>query len=166
MAPVVVVVGRDGAVVSQNDRARRMMGEKLGGLCWDVVGTLEEAEGLPCEPGCVERLLSRGPDCTRRVDVRFAGRRHNLTCIPVDDTVVCLLDCVGEQEPKQSQLLTSRERDIVALLAAGLETGAVGKKLGVSESTVRSHVENMRTKLGVGTRAALVAVGFRLGYLS
>jgi DNA-binding CsgD family transcriptional regulator len=164
--PAVVVARRDGTLVSQNAPARRLMGKKLGSPCWNVIGTLEQAEGLDCRPGCVERLLSRGPDCTRRTDVRLSGRRHDLTCIPVDDVVVCLLDRNAGQDPEKWRLLTSRERDVLSLLAEGLETAAVAKKLEVSESTVRSHVENMRAKLGVGTRAALVALGFRTGYLS
>ena len=164
--PAVIIAGRDGTVVSQNGSARRMMGERLGSFCWNVVGALEQAEGLPCRPGCVGRLLCRGFDRTRRTDVRLAGRRHHLTCIPVDDIVVCLLNRNSEQDPAVWQLLTSREREVLSLLAAGLETAAVAMELEVRESTVRSHVENMRTKLGVGTRAALVAAGFRLGYLS
>jgi len=166
MVSAVVVVRRDGALVSQNGPARQLMGEGLGSFCWNVVGTLERAEGLPCQPGCARRLLSRGLDGTRQTDVRLAGRRHQLTCIPVDDVVVCLLDREAEQDPEKWQPLTSRERDVLSLLAAGLETSAVAKELEVGESTVRSHVENMRAKLGVGTRAALVALGFRLGYLS
>jgi DNA-binding CsgD family transcriptional regulator len=166
MVPAVVVARRDGALVSQNAPARRMMGKELGSFCWNVVGSLEQAEGLPCRPGCVARLLARGPDRTCRRDIRLAGRRHHLTCIPMGDVVVCLLDRDAEQDPEKWQLLTSRECDVLSLLAAGLETAATAKQLGVSESTVRSHVENMRAKLGVGTRAALVALGFRLGYLS
>jgi DNA-binding CsgD family transcriptional regulator len=166
VVPAVVVARKDGALVSQNAPARRMMGEKLGSFCWNVVGKLEQAEGLSCRPDCVARLLSRGPDRTRRTNVRLVGRRYQLTCVPVDDVVVCLLNRDAEQDPKKWQLLTSRECDVLSLLAAGLETAAVAEKLAVSESTVRSHVENMRSKLGVGTRAALVALGFRLGYLS
>jgi DNA-binding NarL/FixJ family response regulator len=143
-----------------------MMGEQLGSFCWNVVGELKEAEGLPCRRGCVKRLLARGLDRACRTNIRLSGRRHYLTCIPVGDVVVCLLNHNAEQDPTSWQLLTARERDVLSLLAAGLETAAVAKELDVRDSTVRSHVENMRTKLGVGTRAALVAAGFRLGYLS
>ena len=68
--------------------------------------------------------------------------------------------------PPARQLLTDREQQVLTLLAAGDETPAVAEKLNVSASTVRTHVEKMRVKLGVRTRAALVAVGFRFGYLS
>jgi DNA-binding CsgD family transcriptional regulator len=166
MLTAVLVARRDGALVSQNAPARRMVGEGVGESCWDVVGRLPQAEELPCEPGCVGRILSRGPGNSRRTEIRLAGRRHHLTCVAADDVVVCLLDRGGEQDPEKWQRLTSRERDVLSLIAAGLETGAIAEELEVGGSTVRSHVENMRAKLGVGTRAALVAMGFRLGYLS
>lgn len=165
-APAVVVARKDGTVVSQNTTARRMMGRGEGKPCWDVVGGLERAEGLPCRANCVGRLLAEGMERTQRVDLKLAGREHHLTCVPVDDLAVCVLNCGAEHDPDQWQALTAREQDVLSLLAAGDETPAVAKKLGVSEYTVRTHVEKMRSKLGVGTRAALVALGFRFGYLS
>ncbi len=163
--PAVVVAQKDGTLVLQNSPARRMMGAGKGKLCWEVVGGLDGAEGLPCETGCVGRLLNDGMDCTQRTDFKLAGREHRLTCVPVDDVAVCVLNSGAEREPAKWQALTSREQDVLSLLATGDETPAVAKKLEVSESTVRSHVEKMRSKLGVSTRAALVALGFRLGYL-
>lgn len=55
---------------------------------------------------------------------------------------------------------------MLQLLAEGETTGSVAARLELGESTVRTHVEHMRTKLGASTRAALVALGFRLGYLN
>ena len=164
--PAVVVARKDGTVIAQNAPARRLMGPGAGEMCWDVVGGLKETEGLPCQPHCVGRLLAEGLDRTQRADLKLAGREHRLTCVPVDDTVVCVLDRDAEHDPDEFQLLTAREQDVLSLLADGDETQAVAKKLDVSESTVRTHVEKMRAKLGVRTRAALVALGFRFGYLS
>ena len=164
--PAVVVARKDGTLVTQNSSARRMMGPGTGKLCWNVVGGLEKAEGLPCQPDCVARLLAQGLERAQRADLKLAGRAHRLTCVPVDDTVVCVLNHGAEHEPNEFQRLTAREQDVLLLLADGNETPAVAKNLGVSESTVRTHVEKMRAKLGVRTRAALVALGFRFGYLS
>jgi len=172
--PAVVVARKDGILVSQNAPARHLMGPGEGRPCWNVVGGLERAEGLPCQTDCVGRLLAAGLERTQRVELKLAGREYRLTCVPVDDTVVCVLNCSAEHDPDQWQTLTDREQDVLSLLeqdvlsllAAGDETPAVAEKLEVSESTVRTHVENMRTKYGVRTRAALVALGFRFGYLS
>jgi len=70
------------------------------------------------------------------------------------------------QPPRLIQPLSPRERQILTLLANGETTASAANHLGVCESTVRTHVERMRSKLSANTRAAIVAEGFRLGYLS
>ena len=55
--------------------------------------------------------------------------------------------------------LTDREREVLALIAGGASTVAMSACLGVSSSTVRTHVQNVMQKLQVThrTKAALVA---------
>lgn len=53
--------------------------------------------------------------------------------------------------------LTPREREVLALVAAGLGNHAIGHALGLSEKTVRNYVAGILVKLGVPTRAAAVA---------
>ena len=53
--------------------------------------------------------------------------------------------------------LTSRERDVVALLATGLTTKQVAQRLGVSPTTVRRHVSSAVHKLGARDRRAVIA---------
>ena len=55
--------------------------------------------------------------------------------------------------------LTSREREIVlTLLTGGLSNKYVGRKLNLSEGTVKVHLHNIYQKLGVKNRTALVAL--------
>jgi two-component system, NarL family, nitrate/nitrite response regulator NarL len=55
--------------------------------------------------------------------------------------------------------LTSREREIVLTLAAGgLSNKDVGRRLTLSEGTVKVHLHNIYQKLGVKTRTALVVL--------
>jgi DNA-binding CsgD family transcriptional regulator len=54
-------------------------------------------------------------------------------------------------------LLTTREREIMALIAEGLTDPQIAGRLHVSTHTVHRHVANVRTKLGVGSRAAAAA---------
>ncbi len=70
------------------------------------------------------------------------------------------------EAPESWQTLTTRECDVLELLAAGATSASAADALGLSESTVRTHVEKMLTKLDASNRAELVAWGFRLGYLS
>ena len=53
--------------------------------------------------------------------------------------------------------LTAREREIVHLLATGLSGVEVGERLFLSSETVRTHIRNAMQRLGVKTRAHLVA---------
>ena len=60
--------------------------------------------------------------------------------------------------------LTSRERECLELLVDGLDTTAMAHRLGVSRTTIRTHVQSLLTKLGVHSRleAASFAVRHRL----
>ncbi len=164
--PAVVVANRDGTLISQNAPALRLMGQGVGKPCWKTVGGLQNAEGLPCEQGCVGRLIAKGLNQTQHTDLELGGRRHHLTCIPLDEIVVCMLRPDGEQQPEKWQILTAREQEVLQLLSAGETTSSIAETLNIGESTVRTHVEKMRDKLGVSTRAGLVAIGFRLSYLA
>jgi DNA-binding CsgD family transcriptional regulator len=164
--PAVLVVQNDGTVATQNRAARRLLGEKKGQYCWDAVGGLNGAEGLPCQRDCALKLLAGGMDNSRQCSFRYAGQRAQLTCVAVDDALVCAISHDREETPESWQTLTPRERTILELLALGETTASAATILGIREATVSTHVENMRGKLGVKTRAAIVASGFRLGYLS
>lgn len=164
--PAVLVAEREGGVIVQNRAARQLMGVAKGRNCWDVVGGMKQAEGLPCATGCVRELLAAGVDRSCHTRFSLAGRRHDLTCVPMDDVVICTLNAEKGTRPDASETLTARELDVLELLADGETTQSAARQLGVRESTLRTHVEKMRFKLGVNTRAAIVALGFRLGYLS
>ena len=50
--------------------------------------------------------------------------------------------------------LTDREAEVLQLAARGLSRRETAQKLYVSESTVRTHLEHIYTKIGVSSRAA------------
>ena len=54
--------------------------------------------------------------------------------------------------------LTSRENEIVFALAEGLSNKDVGRKLSLSEGTVKVHLHNIYSKLGVKNRTALAVL--------
>ncbi len=58
--------------------------------------------------------------------------------------------------------LTSREGEILRLLAGGLAPAQIASELSISPKTVATHVEHIYAKLGVHTRAQAVARAFRL----
>lgn len=61
--------------------------------------------------------------------------------------------------------LTARERECLALLVQGLSTAAMVKVLGVSRTTVRTHVQALLTKLGVHSRLEAASFAVRHGLL-
>ena len=61
--------------------------------------------------------------------------------------------------------LSSREQEVLRLIAQGLGNTAVAAALDLSEHTVKRHVANILTKLALPTRAAAVAHASRTGLL-
>jgi pimeloyl-ACP methyl ester carboxylesterase/DNA-binding CsgD family transcriptional regulator len=61
--------------------------------------------------------------------------------------------------------LTERETEVLALIASGLSDRQIAERLVLSPHTVHRHVANLRTKLGLPTRAAAVAAAARRGLI-
>ena len=59
--------------------------------------------------------------------------------------------------------LTEREREVMTLVASGLQSGDVAERLFLSPETVKSHVHNAMGKLGAHTRAHAVAIALVTG---
>ena len=58
---------------------------------------------------------------------------------------------------RQRSLLTAREREIAALLGHGRTNRQIADELVTAERTIETHTRNMREKLGLATRAQLIA---------
>lgn len=59
--------------------------------------------------------------------------------------------------------LTEREREVLALMIEGLNNVQIAGRLTVSPSTIKSHVSNILSKLGVASRTEAVALALRHG---
>jgi DNA-binding NarL/FixJ family response regulator len=90
-----------------------------------------------------EALLS--PAVTRRLIAEFALRTREARSLP------------GLDE------LTSREREVVALIASGLSNEEISREIYVSPSTVKTHAVRAMTKLGARDRAQLVVFAYQAG---
>ena len=62
--------------------------------------------------------------------------------------------------------LTQREREVMHLLASGLQNKEIAKRLGISDHTVKFHVNGILGKLGVETRTEAVVQAARLGIVA
>jgi DNA-binding NarL/FixJ family response regulator len=91
-----------------------------------------------------EALLS--PKITRRLIAEFAAQPQPVATVTAD------LD-----------ELTEREREVVALVGAGLSNEEIAAELVVSPATARTHVSRAMTKVGARDRAQLVVVAYESG---
>ncbi|MFV0430188.1 MAG: response regulator [Arachnia sp.] len=91
-----------------------------------------------------ESLLS--PTVTRTVISRFAGR----TSAP------------GTAHPRLGDL-TEREREVLELVAEGLNNDELAARLFISKATARTHVSRILMKLSARDRAQLVVIAYQSG---
>ncbi len=87
-------------------------------------------------------------------DVHTGGVSLGPTVAP---RVVALMG--GQRRP--STRLSSRESDVLGLLAQGLLTKQIARALGITERTVKFHVTSLCAKLGAANRAHAVALATR-----
>jgi len=70
------------------------------------------------------------------------------------------------QGPATARPPTSREREILSMLAAGYTDNQIAHQLELSPATVQTHVRNAKAKLGARTRAQAVAMALRAGLIA
>ena len=67
----------------------------------------------------------------------------------------------ANQPPPPGLDLTGREREVLALMIEGLNNTQIAGRLTVSPSTIKSHVSNILSKLGVTSRTEAVTLSLR-----
>lgn len=67
---------------------------------------------------------------------------------------------------RQRQMLTPRELEVLALLCEGLPNKLIERRLGIGAGTVKCHVANILSKLGVASRLQAVIEAHRRGLLT
>ena len=63
----------------------------------------------------------------------------------------------SSQHIPKSELLTGRERDVLSKICEGLTTKRIAQVLGISPTTVKTHVKHILSKLGANNRAHAAA---------
>ena len=99
------------------------------------------------------RVVARGdallaPSVTRRIIEELASR-------PDPDRAA----------PPQLDILTDREREVLALVGRGLSNAEIGAQLYVSPLTAKTHVSHVMTKLYARDRAQLVVIAYESGLI-
>ncbi|GGT06837.1 response regulator [Nonomuraea spiralis] len=91
------------------------------------------------------------PSVTRRLLDRFAKRLPS----PYEQATPARLD-----------RLTERELEVLRLIAKGMSNAEIAAKLVVSETTVKTHVGNVLTKLGLRDRVQAVVLAYETGLIT
>ena len=94
-----------------------------------------------------DALLS--PTVTRRLIAEFAGRPEQRRIAASD-----------------LKVLTEREREVMALVAAGRSNDEIAAELFVSPATAKTHVSRAMSKLGARDRAQLVVLAYETGLVA
>jgi two-component system, NarL family, response regulator LiaR len=71
----------------------------------------------------------------------------------------------ANQPPAPGLDLTERELEVLALMVEGLNNTQIAGRLTVSSSTIKSHVSNILSKLGVASRTEAVTLALRSGII-
>ncbi|SDH87085.1 two component transcriptional regulator, LuxR family [Sinosporangium album] len=91
------------------------------------------------------------PSVTRRLLDRFAGR---------------LPSAYQQSPPARLDRLTERELEVLKLIARGMSNAEIAAKLVVSETTVKTHVGNVLTKLTLRDRVQAVVLAYEVGLIT
>jgi len=88
----------------------------------------------------------------------------------LDESISTLLANVLRNENRSPPLnqieFTSREKQIVSLIAEGKSNKAIARELGISDGTVKVHVKNVLRKLNLSSRLEAAVWAFEHGYSS
>lgn len=97
-------------------------------------------------------------------DVIAAARHASVS--PRSFAAADLADAMRRKLEPTGPQLSSRESEVLSLLAEGLGVAAIAKQLFVSESTAKTHISKIYEKLGAANRAQAIMIAIRTGLLS
>jgi two-component system NarL family response regulator len=112
------------------------------------------SDALKAGVKCYVRKDSPGEDLVRAIQ---AARDGEFYVDPALSSTIVL--------DEGDKTLSDRQREILQMLADGMQTEAVAIKLGLSTETVRTHTKRILAKLGADTRTQAVAIGIRTGLI-
>lgn len=111
-------------------------------------------------------LLKNGRATDVILAIRAVTRGGSFFSPPVAREIVKQLRSPGGGDPEPYSLLSTREREVLQLIAEGLSAKEVAARLDISTKTVEAHRTSLMRKLGVRKATELVRYAFRHGLIS
>jgi DNA-binding NarL/FixJ family response regulator len=118
------------------------------------------------EAGATGYLLKDAPRAELQRAVRAAARGEAVLAPAVAARLMNRVRVPPAGEAPSAEPLSQREREVLALVAAGATNREAAARLFISEATVKTHLLHLYAKLGVSDRAAAVAEGYNRGLLT
>lgn len=142
------------------EAAGRSRDSWIGTVLWAAVEFGQQARARAAFADC----LLTGEDVTAQIDSVVGGIRerwrvqYRRVRLPIAVMVHSQLI-----EERDDRCLSQREREIVSLIVRDGTITDIAEELGLCESTVTTHLANIRAKLGVKTTAGIAVFGLRAG---
>ncbi|RMF52508.1 MAG: DNA-binding response regulator [Chloroflexota bacterium] len=127
-----------------------------------ILALLEDAALVPAvwASGALGMLLRNAPPT--RIAAALGAVAQRLTVLDPQLANALLPERVALTE----EMLTNREREVLRLLSEGLANKSIAMRLGISENTVKFHVNAIMSKLGAQSRTEAVVRAARLGLIA
>jgi DNA-binding NarL/FixJ family response regulator len=97
--------------------------------------------------------------------VRAVVRGESYLSPAVSGHVVAEYTRLAQAEAAAADPLTSRQREVLRLIAEGLPTKSIARRLGISAKTVEAHRGQLMERLGIHDVASLVRYAIRIGLI-
>jgi DNA-binding NarL/FixJ family response regulator len=159
------VAGRENLALP---RQARQIAPELRTVAFAVADA--RADVLACAEAGFCGYVAKDGSLEDLVEAVHCSVRDELVCSP--HIASMLFSRVGRVSarssiPSADARLTTREREIAALVARGLQNKEVARQLGISDATIKNHIHNILQKLNIRRRGelAMLRIGLALHYL-
>lgn len=123
---------------------------------------LKKTLALARQEGYIRTFLDEGEPMVRLLHL---ARSRQIETEYVTDLLSVIEEATGTTQPPSQLLiepLTTREVEVLKLIEAGWSNQEIAEKLVISSATVKRHITNIYTKLGVKSRTQAIAIGKEL----
>ncbi|MQA86974.1 MAG: LuxR family transcriptional regulator [Streptosporangiales bacterium] len=163
--PALMILDKAGEILSTTAEAREWLAELARGSATGMAPVPEPVYLVAGRARAARAGINTEPACAQVRTVTRGWLHLHATCLdgpeaPGDSIAVIMTPA---QAPDLMPLLalgyrlTRREQEVLQFLARGMSTAEITQRLGISSHTVRDHVKSLFGKVGVRSRAELVA---------